>query len=217
MGTSDEGAIRRPAERRSKSLISRRSAEWYFVGGETAMLTTRPTKRDKVGLFNTDMMFDIVDGETPIGSVVYDKKARRAMLGFGGRTYTVERSSDRGDEMVYQALLRVLTGGQKPPPNPFALKDDAGRTLALAEPVKNGFAVSRGEESFSFRKVGRPYQLHRQGRDQSLGTVGRTGFFSGTLHMDLPAEFDPPFQAFLLALLLDVTMQSLDNSASYSG
>jgi hypothetical protein len=35
------------------------------------MLTTRSSKRDKVGAFNTDLMFDILDEGNPIGSLVF--------------------------------------------------------------------------------------------------------------------------------------------------
>src|SRR6476659_7639725 len=123
------------------------------------MLTTRPAKRDKAGFFNTDLMLDILDEGNPVGSLVYDKKMLAASITLGGRSYTVAR--DRGDEMVYQALIRVMTGGEKPPANPWVLKDAEGRTLAMGEQVKQSFAVSRGEESFKFRKVSRPYHLFR--------------------------------------------------------
>lgn len=176
------------------------------------MLTTRPAKRDKVGVFNTDLMFDILDEGQPIGSLLYDKKAMRAAITIADKTYTVER--DRPDERLYQALLRVTTGGGKPSANPWVLKDEEGRALALAEEVRRGFAVSRGEESFSFRKVSRPYYLYRDGSEQSLGSVGQEKFFTRTLHMNLPAEFDPAFQVFLLTLLLSLTMKQLETSNS---
>jgi hypothetical protein len=175
------------------------------------MLTTRPSKRDKVGFFNNDSMFDLMDGQNQVGSLVYERKPRRSTFVVGGKTYTVERLSARPDEKGYQTLLRGLAGGEKPPDNPFLLKDADGQTLAQAEPLKNDFVVTRGAESFSFRKVSRPYQLFREGSDQSLGSVGQARFLSSTLHMDLPAEFEPPFQVFLLALLVDKMIQSLDD------
>jgi hypothetical protein len=178
------------------------------------MLTTRSAKRDKVSAFNTDMMFDVLDEGRPIGSLVFDKKAMKAAITVDGKDYTVARVSERHDEMLYQALIRMITAAEKPPPNPWALKDAGGRTLALGERVKQSFAVCRGEESFSFRKLSRPYHLYRQGSEQSLGSVGQQKFFTRTLHMDLPAEFDPPFQIFLLVLLLGLTMQNLENSTS---
>jgi hypothetical protein len=174
------------------------------------MLTTRVTKRDKSNFFNTDLMYDILDEGNPIGSLVYDKKVLRAAITLDGKSYTVERASDRPNERIDEVLVRMVKGAEKPPPNPWALKDGSGRILALGEQVKQGFAVGRGEESFSFRRVSRPFHLYRQGSDQSLGSVGQEKFFTRTLHMRLPAEFDPPFQVFLLVLVLNDAMQRLD-------
>ncbi len=176
------------------------------------MLTTRASKRDNTGFFNTDIMLDIVDGERPLGNLVYDKKALRAAIHLDGRAYSVNRLTDRPDERTHQALIRVLTGAEKPPANPWALKDGAGTILALGERSKRGFAVSCGEESFSFRKVKRPYHLFRHGSEQSLGWVGQQKFFTRTLSMDLPSEFEPSFQVFLLVLLLNLTMQQLESA-----
>lgn len=179
------------------------------------MLTARGTKRDKSSLFNTrDLLFDILDEGKPIGTVVFDKNALSAAIGLDGRTFTVARAGDRHEERLYQALIRVMTGAEKPPPNPWALKDSAGATLALGEPVKSGFAVSRGGEGFSLRQVKRPYHLYRQGSDQSLGWVGQEKFFTTTLGIDLPAEFEPAFQIFLLTLVLSLTMQRMDDQIS---
>ena len=175
------------------------------------MLTTRPSKRDKVGFLNNDSMYDLMDGEKQVGTLVYERKPRRTTIVVGGNSYTVERLSDRPDEQNYQVLLRAMKGAEKPSANPLLLKDADGQTLAQAEPLKNDFVVTRGGESFSFRKVSRPYQLFRQGSDQSLGSVGQARFFTTSLHMDLAAEFDPPFQVFLLALLVDKSIQSLDD------
>src|SRR5262249_24355323 len=134
------------------------------------MLTTRPTKRDRSTFFNTDLMFDILDYDAPIGSLVYDKKKLAATITLGGSIYTVARIRDQPDERLYQALVRLVTGGEKPRANPWALKDAAGRILALGEQVKQQFAVNRGEESFTFRKVKRPFHLFRCGSEQSLGS-----------------------------------------------
>ena len=67
------------------------------------MLTTRSSKRDKVGVFNTDMMFDILDEGRPIGSLVFDKKAMKAAITVEGKDYTVARVSERHDERLYEA------------------------------------------------------------------------------------------------------------------
>ena len=180
------------------------------------MLTTRSAKRDKVGLFNTDMMFDILDEGRPIGSLVFNKKAMKAAITVDGKDYAVARVSERHDERPYEVLFRIVTGREKPPPNPWVIKDAGGQTLAVGERVKQSFAVSRGEENFSLRRVSRPYHLFRQGSEQSLGSVGQEKLLSGTLHMNLPGEFEPAFQVFLLSLVLALTMQNLEKSSSYT-
>ena len=178
------------------------------------MLTTRAGKRDKTSAFG-DLIFDILDEGKPIGSLVFDKKVLAAAITVDGKAHSVARAREQHNEMLHQALIRVMTGAEKPPPNPWALKDAAGRTLALGERVKQSFAVSRGEESFTFRKVSRPYHLYRHGSEQSLGSVGQEGFFSRTLHMNLPAEFDAAFQVFLLTLLLSLTFENLESLTRY--
>ena len=80
--------------------------------------------------------------------------------------------------------------------------------------MKAGFAVSRGGQSFTLRRVKRPYHLYRQGSDQSLGWVGQEKFFTTTMSMNLPAEFEPEFQVFLLTLLLSLTMKNAESATS---
>jgi hypothetical protein len=181
------------------------------------MLIAHAGKRDKVGLFNTDLLYDILEDDKVIGHLVYDKKNLRGSLTLGNETYTIARATDRPEERLYQALARMLTGGEKPPPNPVVLRNGSGDALALAEHAKQGFAVCRGEDSLSLRKpsmMSRPFHLYRHGDERSLGSVGQQKFFSTTLHMNLPAEFEPSFQVFLLVLLLNLTMERLDNSVS---
>ena len=163
------------------------------------MLTTRAGKRDKTSAFG-DLIFDILDEGRPIGSVVFDKKELAAAITVDGKAYRVARAREQHNEMLHQALIRVMTGADKPPPNPWALKDAAGRTLALGERV--------GE-------VSRPYHLYRHGSEQSLGSVGQAKFFTRTLHMNLPAEFDAAFQVFLLTLLLSLTFENLESLTRY--
>ena len=50
------------------------------------MLTTRPAKRDRSTFFSTDLMFDILDSDALIGSLVYDKKKLAATITLGGST-----------------------------------------------------------------------------------------------------------------------------------
>ena len=96
------------------------------------MLTARGTKRDKSTLFDIKtLMLDIIDEDRQIGTLVFDKNAYSSTLVLDGKSFTVARMSDRHDERLYAALIRAATGGDKPPPNPWALKDTTGSTLAL--------------------------------------------------------------------------------------
>jgi hypothetical protein len=178
------------------------------------MLTTRASKRDKVGFFNTEVMFDVLDGDRQVGTLVYAKKVKVANIVWENRTYTIERLRNEPDDNLLKQLRRLIAGSGKPPPNPWQLKDSTGKVLAVAEQIKISFAVSRGEESFTFRKVKWPYHLFRKDSEQSLGTVGQDRFFTKTMHMDLPAEFDPPFQMFMLSLVLIVAMEQMENNNS---
>ncbi len=179
------------------------------------MLIARPAKRDKSALFSNDLRFDVLEGAAAIGGIIYDKAHETAALTINNHAFAVRRASDRPDEKLYQALVRVMTGGEKPPPNPYALKDSGSQTLALAEQVKQGFVVSRGDESFTFRKgSSRPFNLYRQGSDEPLGWVGQEKFWTTSLHMNLPDKFDAAFQVFLLVLLLNLTMQRLETLSS---
>lgn len=181
------------------------------------MLTTRASKRKGTAFSIHDLRFDILDDGTPAGNLIYDKRDMSAALTLDGKAYTIGRATARPDERLYQTLIRVLAGGAKPPANPYALKDASGQVVALAEKTKRGVAVSHGDEGFVFRKpsfFSRPYHLYREGSDQSLGAVGQKKFFTTTLHMDLPAGFDRAFQVFLLALLLNLTMQALESSTT---
>jgi hypothetical protein len=177
------------------------------------MLTARGTKRNKSTFFDMTMMFDILDGERQLGTVVFDRKTYSAALVLDGKNFTVRRISERHDERFYEALIRVLTGGQKPPANPWALRDAAGDTLALGDIEGATLVVNRGEESFSLRRVKRAYHLYRAGSNQSLGWVGQQKIFTSAFSMDFPGEFDPAFQVFLLTLMLSLSMKTADNGA----
>jgi hypothetical protein len=179
------------------------------------MLTARPTKRDKTNRFSPNLLFDIFDDDKPFGNLAFDKGPLTAIITLGGKTYTMAHDPSGDDERAYQALTRVLAGREKPQLQPWALKDSAGQTLALAQLMMGkDFAVSRGDESFSLRKRSRPHHLYRQGSDQSLGSVGQEKFFTTTLHMRLPPEFDPAFQVFLLLLPLSLMFLNLGRATT---
>ncbi len=177
------------------------------------MLTARPTNEEKPGLVSLEWWYDIFHADKQVGSLEFKRRTGQGAFTIDGRACTVDRLTDQPVERVYQALIRMSKGGEKPPANPWALKDASGQVLAQADlAVKTGmldpgFAVSRGHAVFAFRQpsysvVFRPYQLYRQGSDESLGSVGREKTFTRTLQMNLPAGFDAPFQLFLLVLLL---------------
>jgi len=174
------------------------------------MLIARPAKRENTGTFNRDMLYEIVEGDQPIGNLAFGIDTMRGAITLASKVYTVQRTSEGRDEMLHETLIRAMKGGEAPK-NPWTLKDDAGQVLALAERTYESFAVSRGGEGFTFRKKGRPYHLYRAGSEQSLGAVGQRKFFTRLLHMDLPDEFDRPFQVFLLVLLLGLTLQNMES------
>jgi len=174
------------------------------------MLIARPAKRDNLGAFNRDMLYEIVEGDQPIGNLAFGIDTMRGAITLASKVYSVQRTSEGRDELLHEALIRAMKGGE-PPKNPWTLKDDTGQVLALAERTYESFAVSRGGESFTFRKKWRPYHLYRSGSEQSLGSVGQRKFFTRLLHMDLPDEFDRPFQVFLLVLLLGLTLQNMES------
>ncbi len=175
------------------------------------MLTARETKRNKSTFFDMSMMFDVLDGERHIGTIVFDRKTYSATLALDGENFTVRRISERHDERFYEALIRVVTGGSKPSANPWALRDAAGDTLALGDIEGATLVVSRGEERFWLRQIKRAYHLYRAGSNQSLGWVGQQKIFTNSFSMDLPGEYDPAFQVFLLTLMLSLSMKTADN------
>jgi hypothetical protein len=178
------------------------------------MLTTRPTKRDKTNRFSRDLLFDIFDDDRPIGTLVFEKRSLTATLKLDAKTYTVTHDSAWDIDRLGSALIRAITGQAKPQAHPWVLKDGSGRTLALGQLEGNDFAVVRGEEGFSLRKKGRLYNVFPQGRGQSVGSVGQEKFFTATLHMRLPAEFEAAFQVFLLTLVLSQTMIQQERSTN---
>ena len=165
------------------------------------MLTTRPSKRDKVGLLNTDLMMDVMEGDAQVGTLIYDKKVMRATITIGAGAYAVESSSPAAGRAGAQSLS-------------WMLKDSGGTVLACAEQNKASFAVSYGSDAFVLRKKGRPFELCRVGSDQPLGTAGQEKFFTRAFTMRLPADFDPAFQVYLLALVLTYTLQEMGKLTS---
>ncbi|MGD0763025.1 MAG: hypothetical protein ABR929_07525 [Roseiarcus sp.] len=96
------------------------------------------------------------------------------------------------------------------------LKDAGGAILARAESKgAAGWLIARGEEPFDLRRrsaFSRLYDLYRQGQGEGLGSAGPRKFFTTRLHVDLPNEFDAPFQVFAIALHTDLTFVELSKT-----
>jgi len=185
------------------------------LGG--AMLITKPAKRDNVGLLDRQMSFEIFEDAQSRGGLVFNPKQRSGAITIDKADFVAARLSSKPDEMLYQALFRLMSGAAKPPANPFALKDAGDQVLALAERHGESFVVTRGDENYTLRKPGifkRLFELYPTGQAQSLGTVGHAKFFTRQLQMDLPASLPAAFQVFLLTLILDLTLQNMDSLSS---
>jgi len=172
------------------------------------MLEARPAKRDATNRSKHDVRFDIYDAEAKIGALVYDAKSESATLDVRGRAFSAARERKRQREVPWQFVLRMLSGGQKPPVNPVLLKDASGAVLAQAESNgAGGWLVARNDEGFELRRrslVSGLYDLYRQGQSQALGAVGEGTFLRAPLQVDLPSEFDELFQVFVIALYEDL-------------
>jgi hypothetical protein len=184
------------------------------------MLEARPGKRDEAHRFSRDVRFDVFEADAAIGGLVFDIKSESATLQVRGETFAAARARKRQDERLDQAVRRKLSGGEKPPANPVLLKDAGGAILAQAEIGAGGWIIARGGETLELRRrwaFSRLYDLYRQGWSQALGSVGQRKFFTTRLHVDLPSEFDAPFQIFTLALLLDLTFDALGSMSALNG
>ncbi len=162
------------------------------------MLTAQLREHDRPGLFGQEFHYDILDDGTQVGGITHNRRTWRAAFTLDGRPYTL-------DLMMNEQTKRFC----------WPLQDASGEILAMAEPairtnilIDRGFVVSRGDQLFTFLEPfhsfisATPYHLYREGSDQSLGSVGQPTIYDRTLHVNLPAEFDRPFQVFLLALVV---------------
>lgn len=162
------------------------------------MLTANLKEHDRPGLFGQEFHYDIFDDGTQVGGITHNRRTWRAAFTFVGQAYTL-------DLMVNHQAKRFC----------WPLKDASGQVLAVAEPavrtnilIDLGFVVTRGGQRYAFREPfhsfvsAMPYHLYRPGSDVSLGSVGQQSIFAHTLNANLPVDFDPQFQIFLLALVV---------------
>lgn len=182
------------------------------------MLEARSAKRDATDRFSRDVRYDVYEADAKIGALVYEIKSESATLNVRGQAFTAARARKRQDEALYRAALRKLAGGEKPPTNPVLLKDGGGAVLQQAESKgAAGWLIARGDEGLELRRrsaFSRLYDLYRRGQGQALGSVGPRKFFTTRIHVDLPNEFDEPFQVFTIALHTDLTFVALEGSSS---
>ncbi len=177
------------------------------------MLEARPAKRDAASRFSRDVRYDIYQADAAIGALVYDIKSESAALNVRGEAFTAARERKRQEGVLYQAVLRKLARGENPPANPVVLKNAGGAVLAQAESKgAAGWLIARGDETFELRRrsaFSRLYDFYRLGQGQALGAIGPRTFFTTRFHVDLPDEFDAPFQVFTVALHTDLTFVAL--------
>ena len=184
------------------------------------MLIARPAKRDAKTRFAADARVDYFRDGEPIGGLVYAIGPETATITLGGEVFRFARERPRKDEALTQAGIRVALGKVKPPPNPILLTDASGRMLAKALETGRGSAIAMGEDRFELRRhsvFSRRFDLYREGGSTPLGSVGQKSMFSTELTSDLPPEAPELLQAFLFALLFDMTFVSLDRSSHWSG
>jgi len=182
------------------------------------MLIGRPYKRTLADQFKHDARLDLFDGEEAVGGLVYAVRAETASIELKGETYTAARARPRMEgKAAYQALIRLARGAEKPPPNPIRLANAAGVALGSADGKRSPSDIAFGEASYALRRrsmFSRRYDLHPVGAAAPLGSVGPPRMLSTSLTADFPPDVPMLLQAFLFALMLDMTFAALENSSS---
>ena len=181
------------------------------------MLIARATKRDGKTRFARDARVDLIEDGEAIGAIVYAIGPETATITLRGETYRSGRAKPRRDSVLFRAAVWLARGGEAPPPNPILLTDAAGRSLAEALESNRGALIRMGDQKFEFRRrspFSRRYDLYREGISGALGSSGQKSLFSTVLTSDLAPEVPALLQAFLFALLLDITFVALDRSSS---
>ena len=115
------------------------------------MLTMRGAKKDKREHYS-DRVFDVFDDDRVIGRFVYKVGDMQGFATLHDKSYAMGLAREQKDESLYRSVVLWATGAEKPAPNPYLLTDAAGAVIAAAEPVKRGFAVKWGEESYDLRR-----------------------------------------------------------------
>jgi hypothetical protein len=184
------------------------------------VLIARPAKRDAATRFARDARVDLIEDGQAVGALVYEIGPETTTITLRGETFRAARECPRKDELLYQAGMRLALGGEKPAPNPILLIDASGRMLAKALEAGGRTAIAKGDDRFELRRrsvFSRRFDLYRDGNSAPLGSAGQGSFFSTSLTCDLKPEVPELLQAFLFALLFDMTFVGLDRSSGWSG
>jgi len=183
------------------------------------MLTARGAKRDKTSRFKLSRRLEILDDGKPIGLLECNLGGTEADFRVNDTEYTIATVEAAQHEPLVELLRQNAGKRPKFTGKPLVLKHADGHIVALAALVKASFIVARQGETFELRKASLfnpSYRVHRTGNDQPLGSVGQKSLFSRMLHMELPAEFDAAFCAYLLVLALNLAMQRAASSNNYN-
>jgi len=179
------------------------------------MLIARGAKRDAKTRFAHDARVDLMENGCAICGIVYAIGQETATIALRGETYRMARERPRKDEALYQAAIRLTSGGEAPRPNPIRLTDGSGRALAEALETGKRTVIRAGDDRFEFRRrslFSRRFDLYREGSSTSLGSAGQKSLLSTLTTSDLAPEVPAWLQAFLIALLFDMTFVALDRS-----
>jgi hypothetical protein len=165
------------------------------------MLKLRQSKRsDSRDLADEALRFDIHDGGLAIGRLVYDRRRPCGSFNVGESEFTIEHTVAAPGEHAADEAATQATSSPR-----FSLRNADGALLAGAERERDVFIVGWEGEIFILQACrSRLYlYLQREGDVVSLGRVGKPGFWTSSLEVNLQKGFATSFQVFLASLLLD--------------
>jgi hypothetical protein len=165
----------------------------------------RPQKKFVFSLVAVKRTYDILDDDQPVALVSYLKNKGGEVV-IDGKQFPIVRGGGPSVEVLGELIVRKATGRPRVPAS-YTLTEADGRPLFVAEHLhsKEGFAVTRGEEKYRYRKPkgSKQRQLFRDGEEQPL--LANAG-------LSPSSEFDLPFQVFLKALEIALLEEEPDSS-----
>jgi hypothetical protein len=179
------------------------------------MLIAHAAKQDTATFFKVDARFDLVVDEVVVGGLVYRVRSETSEITLRNEDYRARRARPRQDDTPLARAIRRVKGQENIGPNPVLLTDAAGRVHAKAEARPGGARIEIAGQSFEMRRrsvFSRRFDLYLETSPQPVGSVGQTDALSTSLTSDCPSEISELLQAFLVALLLDAMLATLDRS-----